>query len=120
MSQFKLADYRLLSNIEQIEDALEILEKIHGHKFEWNESKQSEYEGVDFGFVAQEIMGAIPKSVKKENKQLYVDATALIPFLVQGIHELVERNEYLKKDVEQLKYDVESMKTFFKIDKEEI
>ena len=120
MSQYKLADKRYKTNIVKIQEALELIKKVHGYEFEWNEVRQDQFSGKDYGFIAQEIMGVIPKSVKKENKQLHIDQTTLIPFLVQCIHELDQRNTDLEIDVEQLKNEIKSIKTFFKIDKEEI
>jgi len=119
MSNYKLADKRYKTNIVKIQEALEVIKKVHGYEFEWNEVRQDQFSGKDYGLIAQEIMGVLPQSVKKEEKQLYVNQISLIPFLVECIHELDEKNNELWNDIYQLKNEVQSIKTFYKIKDEE-
>jgi hypothetical protein len=120
MSNYKLADKRYKTNIKPIEDALEIIGKIYGYTFEWNETRQNDFEGEDIGFIAQEVMGRIPTAVKKEDKKLVLNSVEFLPFIVQSIHELHNQNTELRKEVEQLKLDINSIKTFYKIEDEEL
>jgi len=119
MSNYKLADKRFKTNIEEIEEPLEVLRKFHGYTFEWNETRQNEYQGKDIGFIAQELMGSIPSSVKKEDKKLFVDSLKLLPYLLESIHELAERTEELEGQVKTLQNELDSIKTFYKIEDEE-
>jgi hypothetical protein len=120
MPNYKLADKRYKANIKQIDDALDIIGKIYGYRFEWDETKQNDLEGEDTGFIAQEVMGRIPTAVKKEDKKLVLNSVELLPFVVQSIHQLHNQNEELKKEVEQLKSDINFIKTSFKIKDEEL
>lgn len=119
MSNYKLADKRFKTNIEEIQEPLEVLRKFHGYTFEWNETRQSDFQGKDIGFIAQEIMSAIPSSVKKEDKKLLVDSLQLLPYLLESIHELADRTEELEEQIKILKTELNSIKTFYKIEDEE-
>jgi len=119
MSNYKLADKRFKTNIKPIDDALEIIGKIYGYRFEWNETRQNDFEGEDIGFIAQEVMGRIPTAVKKEDKKLVLNSVELLPFIVQSLHELADRTEELEGQVKTLQNELDSIKTFYKIKDEE-
>lgn len=120
MSNYKLADKRFKTEIKRIEEPIHVLNKIRGYTFEWNETRQSEYQGKDIGFIAQEVMSVIPSSVKKEDKKLLVDSLQLLPYLLESVHELAERTEELEGHVKTLQTELDSIKTFYKIKDEEL
>jgi hypothetical protein len=126
------SDARLKKNIEKIKDWREILGKINGYRFEWNDlglkilgdSREQEL-GVKVGVIAQEAKEALPQSAvvqlmqyesktdgvlvpKKdinydpENPYLTVQMEKYIPVLIEASKGLMDENEQLKATIQSL------------------
>jgi hypothetical protein len=54
-----LSDARLKTNIRPIDDALGLVSRLAGHRFDWRRGG-----GSDLGFVAQEVQDVIPEAVR--------------------------------------------------------
>jgi hypothetical protein len=104
------SDERTKTNIQQVEGALEKLERIRGVAFEWAEP-QSPYapQGVpgqrNIGVIAQEVEEAFPELVPTyEEDQEYkaVDNLGLTSVLIEAVKELKAQNEELRSRVDAL------------------
>ena len=126
------SDKRLKKNIVKIEDWREILGKINGYRFEWNDlglkilgDSGEQERGVKVGVIAQEAKEALPQSAvvqlmqyenkvngelipKKdinydpENPYLTVQLEKYIPVLIEATKGLMFENEDLKDTIQSL------------------
>ena len=91
ITAFASSDERLKDDITKIEGALDIIEKISGYTFNWND-KQNIYSGKDYGVIAQEIKEVMPELVNERlNGYLAVRYDKIIPLLIEAIKELKNR-----------------------------
>ncbi len=78
------SDVALKNNIEQIENPLDVLEKITGYSFNWKSDGSKSY-----GFTAQDIEKILPEIVKTRDDGFKgINYLNLIAFLVEAIKEL--------------------------------
>ena len=99
---FNSSDMRLKNNLQVIEGALDKIDGINGYEFDWNDKSPgwARQRGHDVGVVAQEIEKIHPEIVEeRKNGYLGVDYKRLVPLLIQGIKELKQEVEELKKKV---------------------
>lgn len=90
------SDRRLKKNIKTIsgESALSRLQKMRGVSYEWNDTQTGiiRPEGLQYGFVAQELMEVFPSKVTKDAKGFYQTAYGdYDAFFVQAIQELTDK-----------------------------
>ena len=103
------SDARRKTNIEEISNALQIINGISGKRFNIinsegtiQEDLSNEDTGKKFGLIAQEVEDLIPEAVKhypeaeQENENGYasaysIDYSSLVPLLIQGINELTQK-----------------------------
>jgi hypothetical protein len=90
-----LSDATLKQNINTIDNALDLIEKINPVKFKWKNNKKNSY-----GVIAQEIENILPDLVEtnKQNNLKSVSYTQLIPILVESIKELKKEIDFLKNE----------------------
>ena len=99
---FNSSDMRLKNNLQVIEGALDKIDGIAGYEFDWNDKSPNwaRQRGHDVGVVAQEVQKIHPEIVEeRKNGYLGVDYKRLVPLLIQGIKELKQEVEELKKKV---------------------
>ena len=88
------SDRRLKTDVEPITDALQKVSRLQGVYFSWiqNEASGLQLDGKrHVGLMAQEVQAVLPEAVGEsplDAKYLGVDYTALIPLLVEAIHDL--------------------------------
>ncbi|MEY8849777.1 tail fiber domain-containing protein [Psychroserpens sp. XS_ASV72] len=95
------SDRRLKSNIETIstKTALQKLLSLRGVSYEWNDNQTETKrpEGIQYGFIAQELMEVFPEKVTKDNLGFYQTAYGdYDAFFVQAIKELNNKVETLE------------------------
>ena len=84
---YAASDKNLKDNIQKIESPLEIISKIGGYTFDWN-NKQETYIGKDYGVIAQEIEEVMPELViTRESGYKAVNYEKIIPLLIESIKE---------------------------------
>lgn len=94
------SDRRLKDNIQPIENPLQKINQIGGYSFDWNAEKQNIYSGKDYGVIAQEIEEILPELVEtRENGYKAVKYDKLVSLLIEGIKDLSNQVEQLKKQV---------------------
>jgi hypothetical protein len=87
------SDISLKENITQIENSLDILEKLTGIKFNWKNTQE-----ISYGLSAQEVEQVLPEIVKtRENGLKGVNYLNIIAILIESVKELKNEIEILKK-----------------------
>jgi hypothetical protein len=92
------SDIRLKKNILKIENASNILSKLNGYTFEWNDKQTLYNDGTkDLGLIAQEVEQVFPQIVgKRYDGYKSIKYDRLIPILVEAFNDLKKEFEYLK------------------------
>jgi hypothetical protein len=84
------SDFNLKTNIQTVDNALDIVDNLRGVSFEWKENGKKSY-----GVIAQELEKVLPELVKGNDPKT-VSYSGIIGVLIESIKEL-------KKEVEKLK-----------------
>jgi hypothetical protein len=96
ITAFSTSDERLKDNLVPLSQSLKQILSIGGYEFEWNKN-QTDFQGNDYGIVAQEVEKIAPFAVKQMKNGFYgVRYEKLIPFLIEAIKELSEKVEKLE------------------------
>ncbi|MCK7589643.1 tail fiber domain-containing protein [Subsaxibacter sp. CAU 1640] len=102
------SDSRLKKNIVTFseEQALQKLLQMRGVTYEWNDTHTgtARPEGIQYGFIAQELMEVYPENVELDNQGFYQTAYGTYDAMyVQAIKALNTKIEQLEKDNQELK-----------------
>ena len=92
------SDERLKTNIERIEDPLEVLSHLEGVKFNWI-SDNSE----DVGLIAQDVERCLPEAVEEKDGIKSVNYNGVVGLLVEAVKEISKENQLLRMEIESLK-----------------
>jgi gas vesicle protein len=93
---FASSDRNLKTDIETIENALTLVNKLRGVTFTWKES------GVPgMGVIAQEAEEIIPEVVYEVDGVKSVSYGNLIGLLIESIKELTQEVDYLKQKIDK-------------------
>lgn len=86
------SDASLKKDIAQITQALEVINRLVGVSFSWNESGKKSY-----GLIAQDVEKIIPEAVETtEDGIKTVSYMKIIPFLIESVNTISERIEKLE------------------------
>jgi len=100
------SDIRLKTNIKEIQDALGIVSKLRGIKFDWEKSKER-----SIGFIAQEVEKTLPQVVFTDaNGYKSVDYSKITSVLVEAIKEQQKQIEELRAANKNLKLENEMIR----------
>jgi hypothetical protein len=96
---FSTSDYRLKTDVTQIQNAIEKIKSINGINFTWIENtKIHGNSGKDVGVIAQEIEKILPEVVTtRNNGYKAVKYEKIIPLLIEAIKEQQREIDSLKK-----------------------
>ena len=90
------SDKKLKSDLQQMDNALEVVRKINGYMFKWKTDDEKNGK-QDLGVIAQEVQKELPFLVTKNgNGNLAVKYQSLIPLLIEAIKELSVKVEELE------------------------
>lgn len=101
------SDYRLKTNIAEIPESLDLLNKLNPVKFDWINSEEK---GV-YGFLAHELQEVVPYAVMGEkdakddegnDKYQSVDLSFVVPVLTAALKEAVAKIEQLEARLQAL------------------
>jgi Chaperone of endosialidase len=107
------SDRRLKKDIVTLDNAVEIVKKLRGVSFAWNERGKEVFNASDereTGFIAQEVQELIPSAVR-ENKlgqdedgsnYLTIDQDKIVPYLVEAIKEQQDKIDRMESLINQL------------------
>lgn len=86
---FQPSDSRLKKNDVTISNALQLVQKLRGVTFDWNEDSRIGTPHTQYGFIAQEVGLHFPSLVhKRADGYLAVDYSKVVSILVQAVKEL--------------------------------
>lgn len=103
---YAASDKRLKKNIKPIENALDILSKIGGYTFDWDENFANihGHEGEDIGVVAQEFENALPILVNtRDNGYKAVNYEKIVALLIQVDKEQQKIIEDQQRQINELR-----------------
>ena len=90
------SDKRLKTDLQQMDNALEVVKKINGYMFKWK-TDDNKNGKQDLGVIAQEVQKELPFLVTTNgNGNLAVKYQSLIPLLIEAIKELSVKVEELE------------------------
>lgn len=100
------SDERLKENIQVVDNALDKVSQLKGVTFDWERTEEP-----SAGLIAQDLEKVLPSAVKEKplalhyNDEVYktVEYSQVTALLVEAIKELKEQNDQLKADIEELK-----------------
>jgi hypothetical protein len=106
------SDARLKTEVEQLDGALQKLDKIRGVSFEWNEVCESLGRSTgrtEIGVIAQEVEAVFPELVTTWGDEGYraVDYGRLTAVLVEAVKELRDENRALQQRLHRLETALE-------------
>ncbi len=122
------SDIRLKKNLTILNNSIEIINKLNGYYFDWNNLAKENLavkSGKQVGLIAQEVEKVLPEIVLTNSKGFKtVDYTKFTPILVEAIKEQQTQIEELKSEnielkdqvskIEGLKKEIESLKEITK------
>ena len=86
---YQPSDSRLKKNDKPIENALLLIDKLHGVTFDWNDKTQFNSDHPQYGFIAQEVAVYFPSLVhKRSDGYLAVDYSKVVAILVEAVKDL--------------------------------
>ncbi len=94
-----LSDRRHKNSIFDIDSGLDAILKLRPVSYKWNEVRDKGMEGVQVGFIAQEVENVLPSIVMTEDnleKTKSLKYQEFIPILTKAIQELKAENDVLK------------------------
>jgi hypothetical protein len=108
------SDRRLKKNIQKLEgsSALEKISKLNGVSYEWNDTQTGiqRPKGIQYGFIAQELMEVFPENVKLDKQGFYQTAYGTYDaFYVQAIKELKNQLDEKEKRIQELEEKVSQL-----------
>lgn len=86
-----LSDLEYKTDVEPINNAVDILKQLDGVSFKWKETGHKSY-----GVIAQEVEKILPEIVDINNDVKSVNYQALIGFLIEAVKELSDKIEKLE------------------------
>ena len=92
-----LSDIRLKTNIETIDNALDVVEQLYGVKYDWVDGS-----GTQYGFIAQSVEKVLPELVVSNDQYKTVNYSGIIPFLVEAVKQQQGMIDVLLERVNQL------------------
>jgi hypothetical protein len=84
------SDFNLKTNIQTVDNALDIVDNLRGVSFEWKENGKKSY-----GVIAQELEEVLPELVKGDDPKT-VSYSGIIGVLIEAVKELSEEVRELK------------------------
>jgi len=105
------SDARLKTDVEQLKNVLDRLEKIRGVSFDWNDLYESFGRSTghrEIGVIAQEVEEQFPELVTTWGEEGYraVDYGRLTGVLIEAVKELRAANRELRKEIEAIKAEI--------------
>lgn len=102
------SDIRLKTNVNVLENSLDVINKLRGVSYEWTKESNMGTGVTKFGFIAQEVKDVIPEMVHKRSKggdMLTLNYTELIPWMIEAIKELNGSKDKLISNDSEFKVD---------------
>lgn len=93
------SDARLKTNVKPLVEALDIIKKLNGVRFSWNNKSTSKEQ---IGLLAQDVQSILPEVVHETHDTLSVSYTNIVAVLIEAVKELSEQVDELSEQVDEL------------------
>ena len=90
------SDVSLKTDIEDIENAIDIVKKLRGVTFNYKQPSRRRHEGKQLGVIAQEVEEHLPEVVSERNGIKNVAYGNIVALLIEAIKEMQEEIDKLK------------------------
>ena len=90
------SDISLKNDIEDIENAIDIVKKLRGVTFNYKQPSRRRHEGKQLGVIAQEVEEHLPEVVSERNGIKNVAYGNIVALLIEAIKEMQEEIDKLK------------------------
>ena len=109
---FSTSDSRLKTNLKNIENPLDKIQKINGYTFDWIENSElHSNKGSDVGVIAQEVEEILPEVVTtRKNGYKAVKYEKVVPLLIECIKSQDKQIDNLKEQTNNLKEENTELK----------
>ena len=117
---YQSSDKRLKTNIETIKNPLDIVDKLRGVRFNWNEkvcdiNKNIDLSRPEIGVIAQEIEDVLPEVIKNGlSGYKAVRYDKIVSLLIECIKEQQKQFKNQKNEIDSLQSQINELKTMFK------
>jgi hypothetical protein len=109
------SDRRFKKDIEKIPNSLELVRKIQGTKYHFNQEAFPDRNfggGLQYGFIAQELEQVIPEATVLNSDGYYaVNYTMLIPVLTEALKEQDKTNQEQDKTITELRNELAELRS---------
>jgi hypothetical protein len=110
---FQLSDIRLKTNIEDLVDAILIINSLSGKKYEWREgtvfNQQTGGQKV-IGLIAQQVREVLPELVHEDKDGLLTVSYAdLVPVIISAFNEQTQELRVFREEVRQELSDLQNL-----------
>src|SRR5208337_4523563 len=97
------SDVRIKTDVEDIDDALATIRKLHPVRFRYTDSYKVKHPSIKdhpyYNFIAQEYREIFPDSVQDDGEGLLqMDSYNTTPYLVRAVQELSKQNDTLTEE----------------------
>ena len=99
------SDVRLKKDITLLESGLEKILNLNPVNFRWKKDDEKN----NIGLIAQEVENIIPDAVKEYNNIKTISYNMITSTLIKGMQELKYENDYLKKENNLLKDQINNI-----------
>jgi hypothetical protein len=101
------SDIRFKENVKEISEPIDLIRQLSGKTYTFKKKDFPTWnfdEGLQYGFIAQELKKVMPELVKEDNEgYLGVNYTMLIPVLTEAIKAQQQEIELMKQELASLK-----------------
>jgi hypothetical protein len=111
-----LSDIRFKQNIRPLTGALDMVELLHGVRYEWKDAERFGSQ-TEVGFIAQEVQEVVPEVVRDNGEYLSLNTKNIVAVVVEAIKELnIKVEEYfshterLEQEVADLRAEIDALK----------
>jgi hypothetical protein len=109
---YQFSDLRLKTNVDEIVDALQMVTRLNGVRYQWRPGMpQTNYRGTGekvIGLIAQEVQKVFPELVRQERDgYLSVNYTDLIPVMIEAMKELARNQQDTQGELLALRMTME-------------
>jgi hypothetical protein len=102
------SDSRLKTNIEPINNSLELVSQLNGYHYQWKDEGRSQE--LQTGVLAQEVEAQMPELVSTDDKGVKsVNYSGLVPYLIESIKTLEKQNKALLEQNMEMQEQNKSM-----------
>lgn len=101
------SDIRLKTNIKPLEDSLNKMKQLKPVKFDYSDQQKDK---KNIGYLAQDLVEIVPEAVAKDGEYYGVYYEQMVVVLTDALRSVYKEKEQIKQDLENLKTKFEDIK----------